>query len=81
MNSGDIGDLVLLVDEDRQQRAATVLVDVAYVIEAQFRADGESRARTTTRASISIRSTAAPARASASISPASGRASFPRGFA
>ena len=36
MNSGDIGDLVLLIDEDRQQRAATVLVDVAYVIEARF---------------------------------------------
>jgi CRISPR-associated protein Cas5d len=36
MNSGDIGDLVLIVDEDRQQRAATVLVDVAYVIEAHF---------------------------------------------
>ncbi len=36
MNSGDIDDLVLLVDEDRQQRAATVLVDVAYVIEARF---------------------------------------------
>jgi CRISPR-associated protein Cas5d len=28
--------LYLLVDEDRQQRAATVLVDVAYVIEAHF---------------------------------------------
>jgi len=28
--------LHLLVDEDRQQRAATVLVDVAYVIEAHF---------------------------------------------
>jgi CRISPR-associated protein Cas5d len=36
MNSGEIGDLVLLVDEDRQQRAATLLVDVAYVIEAHF---------------------------------------------
>jgi CRISPR-associated protein Cas5d len=36
MHSGDIGDLVLLIDEDRQQRAATVLVDVAYVIEAHF---------------------------------------------
>src|SRR5271166_2227638 len=36
MNSGDIGDLVLLVGEDRQQRAATVLVDVAYIIEARF---------------------------------------------
>lgn len=36
MNSGDISDLAILVDEDRQQRAATVLVDVAYVIEAHF---------------------------------------------
>ena len=36
MNSGDIGDLALRVDEDRQQRAATVLRDVAYVIEARF---------------------------------------------
>ena len=36
MKSGDISDLLLLVDEDRQQRAATVLVDVAYVIEARF---------------------------------------------
>ena len=36
INSGDIGDLVLLVGEDRQQRAATVLVDVAYIIEARF---------------------------------------------
>jgi CRISPR-associated protein Cas5d len=36
MNSGDIGDLVLLADEDRQQRAATVLVNVEYVIEAHF---------------------------------------------
>jgi len=36
MKSGNIGDLALVVDEDRQQRAATVLVDVAYVIEARF---------------------------------------------
>lgn len=38
MNSGDIGDLALIVDEDRhrQQRAATVLVKVEYVIEAHF---------------------------------------------
>ena len=36
MKSGDLSDLLLLVDEDRQQRAATVLVDVAYVIEARF---------------------------------------------
>jgi CRISPR-associated protein Cas5d len=36
MNSGDIGDLALIVEEDRQQRAATLLVDVAYVIQAHF---------------------------------------------
>ena len=36
MNSGDIGDLALIVEDERQQRAATVLVDVAYVIRARF---------------------------------------------
>lgn len=36
MNRGDLDGLVLVVDQDRQQRAATVLVDVAYVIEAHF---------------------------------------------
>jgi CRISPR-associated protein Cas5d len=36
MNSGDIGDLALIVENERQQRAATVLVDVAYVIRAHF---------------------------------------------
>ena len=37
MNAGQISDkLFTLVDEDRQQRAATVLRDVAYVIEAHF---------------------------------------------
>jgi CRISPR-associated protein Cas5d len=36
MNSGSLADLALFVDADRQQRAATVLVDVAYVIEARF---------------------------------------------
>jgi CRISPR-associated protein Cas5d len=36
MNRGDTVGLGLAVDEDRQQRAATVLVDVAYVIEAHF---------------------------------------------
>lgn len=36
MNSGDIGDLALIVEDDRQQRAATVLVDVGYVIRARF---------------------------------------------
>ncbi|MDK9695815.1 MAG: type I-C CRISPR-associated protein Cas5c [Siculibacillus sp.] len=36
MKSGDLGDLRLRIDEDRQQRAATVLTGVAYVIEAHF---------------------------------------------
>ncbi|WP_186424418.1 type I-C CRISPR-associated protein Cas5c [Pannonibacter sp. I15F10I1] len=36
MNRESLEGLALLVDEDRQQRASTVLVDVAYVIEAHF---------------------------------------------
>jgi CRISPR-associated protein Cas5d len=36
MNAGSVEGLVLRVDEDRQQRAATVLVDVDYVVEAHF---------------------------------------------
>jgi len=36
MKSGTIEGLVNYVDQDRQQRAATVLRDVAYVIEAHF---------------------------------------------
>ncbi|MBP7003410.1 type I-C CRISPR-associated protein Cas5c [Amaricoccus sp.] len=36
MSRGEIGDLRLVVDEDRQQRASTVLADPAYVIEAHF---------------------------------------------
>lgn len=36
MKNGRLDDLALLVEEERQQRAATVLVDVAYVIEAHF---------------------------------------------
>lgn len=36
MNKGDLHGLHLLVDEDRQQRASTLLIDVAYVIEAHF---------------------------------------------
>ncbi len=45
MKRGDIEGLQLLVDEDRQQRASTVLVRPAYVISAHFtltvRADAE----------------------------------------
>jgi len=37
MNRGDLEGVQLLVDEDRQQRASTVLVAPAYVIEAHFR--------------------------------------------
>lgn len=36
MKRGDLEGLQLLVDEDRQQRASTVLVDVDYVIAAHF---------------------------------------------
>lgn len=36
MNRGDVGGLQLLVDEDRQQRASTVLVKPAYVIVGHF---------------------------------------------
>ena len=36
MKRGDLGRLQLRVDEDRQQRASTVLVKPAYVIEANF---------------------------------------------
>lgn len=42
MNRESLEGLQLLVDEDRQQRAATVLVDVAYVIEAHFRLTGKA---------------------------------------
>lgn len=36
MNRGDLNGLGIVVDEDRQQRASTVLVDVDYIIEAHF---------------------------------------------
>ena len=36
MKTGDVSGLVLHADRDRQQRASTVLVDPAYVIEAHF---------------------------------------------
>lgn len=36
MNRGDLEGLGILVDEDRQQRASTVLVRPAYLIEAHF---------------------------------------------
>lgn len=36
MKAGSLDGVQLLADEDRQQRAATVLVDVAYIIAAHF---------------------------------------------
>jgi CRISPR-associated protein Cas5d len=36
MNTGNVGDLALVVEENRQQRASTVLTNVAYVICAHF---------------------------------------------
>lgn len=36
MKRGDVGGLQILIDEDRQQRASTVLVAPRYVIEAHF---------------------------------------------
>jgi len=36
MKTGSVDGLSLYVDEDRQQRAATILRDVAYIIEAHF---------------------------------------------
>lgn len=36
MRAGDVGGLYTLANQDRQQRASTLLVDVAYVVEAHF---------------------------------------------
>lgn len=42
MKRGDLEGLQILVDEDRQQRASTVLVAPAYVIEAHFELTGKA---------------------------------------
>jgi CRISPR-associated protein Cas5d len=42
MTSGKLDGLVTYVDEDRQQRASTILRDVAYVIEAHFEMTGRA---------------------------------------
>jgi CRISPR-associated protein Cas5d len=36
VKTGDIGDLALIIEDNRQQRASTVLTHVAYVISARF---------------------------------------------
>ena len=43
MNAGALAGLALRADEDRQQRAATVLANVGYVIAARFEFDRPSR--------------------------------------
>lgn len=44
MKKGDLADLHLRIEDARQQRAAAVLVDVAYVIEARFELTEEAGA-------------------------------------
>jgi len=44
MKRGDLGGVQLLVDEDRQQRASTVLVAPRYVIEAHFEMTAKAEA-------------------------------------
>ena len=44
MKRGDLGGVQLLVDEDRQQRASTVLVAPSYVIEAHFEMTAKAEA-------------------------------------
>ena len=77
MRSGSVAGLGLVVEANRQQRATTLLVDVAYVIEAHFDLTEKAR-RTTRRQSISACSTGGPRAGNASISPASARASSRR---
>lgn len=36
MNAASLADLTLVIEKERQQRAATILADVAYLIEAHF---------------------------------------------
>lgn len=42
MNANSIADLALIVEDERQQRASTLLVDVDYVIEAHFELTGKA---------------------------------------
>lgn len=54
MKSGDVSGLVLHADRDRQQRAATVLVSPAYVIEAHFDLTGKAGPGETTGKHLDI---------------------------
>jgi CRISPR-associated protein Cas5d len=42
MSSGDISDLMLVIEDNRQQRAATVLANVGYIIKARFEMTGKA---------------------------------------
>ena len=68
MKRGTAGTLRALIEDDRQQRAATVLRDVAYVVEAHFVLTAAA-ASDDTEASTRRCSTAAPPKASASTAP------------
>ncbi|KAF4304853.1 hypothetical protein GTA08_BOTSDO14201 [Botryosphaeria dothidea] len=61
MKAGSTASLATCVDEDRQQRAATVLRDVRYLIEAHFELTGRAGPDDSV-ANTSISSTAAPER-------------------
>lgn len=54
MRRGDIEGLGLIVEDNRQQRATTLLVDVAYVIEAHFDLTGKAEADDTPAKHISM---------------------------
>jgi CRISPR-associated protein Cas5d len=74
MNRGDLDGLRLLVDEDRQQRASTVLANPAYVIEAHFELTAAAGPDDSAGRHVDVFNAARPA-ASASTSLASERAS------
>lgn len=54
MRSGSIGDMGLVVDKNREQRATMLLVDVAYVIEAHFEMTGKGEPEDTPAKHISM---------------------------
>lgn len=54
MRSGNVARLGLVVEDNRQQRATTLLVDVAYVIEAHFNLTDKAAVDDTTAKHISM---------------------------
>lgn len=54
MNAGHTNGLGIIVDENRQQRAAMILIDVAYVIEAHFEMTGKGGPEDTPAKHISM---------------------------